>query len=886
MAAVIFFGAVSCAKEDISSSLAGGEVEVTFTANLPELGTRAYGNAEHINILHYNVYQHGQEDQLKISGVCTENNGGKFIINIPMIKGMKYDIVFWAQNKDCGYYNLVGKELTINYNGAVANDENRDAFLATLTDFDPSSAAHPYIVELKRPFAQLNVATSDYNTVKNNGIYLTKVDDVNENIDNITSDLKITTQVDTKFNLFTNEVADGSVKQTVTFAPSKMPCALGETLNNYAGYTYLSMNYIFVLSEKESVDVEYNFTGNRATDNFKFPFTKVVIPSVPLKRNYRTNILGKLLTQAADFEVVLEKEFEGTKEVAIWDGVATEEPVINGNIYEVYNAAQLAHIANLVNGTLTREAVAANDLAGKTVKLMNDIYLANEEWTPIGNIQPHHFKGTFDGNGKTIYGLKVTEHNGAHPKGLIGIVSGNPTVKNLTIDGATVAMKNDHTGDFYAAGLIGTFYGNLTVEGVTVKNSTFVGNNKVAGLLAHDGVCSSLKINNCHILNCNISSANLTDGGNVGGLLGLFQGAANGEFKITNSSVKNSTIVGINSSNNGKRANGEFVACVSSKENQTLVIENCEVEGNDFTQTIDGSAPVTYVGPYDNLFVGGERNGYEELPGSVVIDALPYPHTKVATWAEFDAAITNNKSYLILTADISTDASYTITKNVTVDLNGKTLAINNATSCIYTGVDNKNTTGPNVTFKNGNINCIVYGLSGNLTLTDIVFGGTIGYVKAYQGVISTKYANLLAERCDMASVKASAPESRPRALCTEAKSSGYIKLIDCNFPSASDGTGLLVKQKLLRTYINPLSGSAVLEITNCKFGVAANIDLGASYVWSNMNLTGCKGGFTFTISRKSTSYTDEEKAFMQTVKANNTGDVRLDWTDVQKMYVY
>ena len=56
MAAVIFFGAVSCAKEDISSSLAGGEVEVTFTANLPELGTRAYGEAEQVNTLRYYVY--------------------------------------------------------------------------------------------------------------------------------------------------------------------------------------------------------------------------------------------------------------------------------------------------------------------------------------------------------------------------------------------------------------------------------------------------------------------------------------------------------------------------------------------------------------------------------------------------------------------------------------------------------------------------------------------------------------------------------------------------------------------------------------------------------------------------------------------------------------
>ena len=871
MAAVIFFGAVSCAKEDISSSLAGGEVEVTFTANLPELGTRAYGNAEHIDILHYNVYQHGQDDKLAISDVCRENNGGKFIINIPMIKGMKYDIVFWAEKEGNGFYTLVGKELTINYDVAVAvaNDENRDAFLATLPDFDPSSAAHPYIVELKRPFAQLNVATSDYNTVKNNGIYLTKVDGVNENTDNITSDLKITTQVDTKFNLFTNEVADGSVKQTVTFAPSKMPCALDETLNNYAGYTYLSMNYIFVLSDQETVDVEYNFTGNRATDDFKFPFTKVVIPSVPLKRNYRTNILGKLLTQAADFEVVLEKEFEGAKEVAIWDGVAIEDPVINGDIYEVHNAAQLAHIANLVNGTLTREAVAANDLAGKTVKLMNDIYLANEEWTPIGNIQPHHFKGTFDGNGKTIYGLKVTEHNGAHPKGLIGIVSGNPTVKNLTIDGATVAMKNDHTGDFYAAGLIGTFYGNLTVEGVTVKNSTFVGNNKVAGLLAHDGVCSSLKINNCHILNCNISSANLTDGGNVGGLLGLFQGAANGEFKITNSSVKESTIIGINSSNTGKRANGQFVACVSSKENQTLVIENCVVEGNDFTQTIDGSAPVTYVGPYDNLFVGGERNGYTELLGSVVIDALPYPHASVATWAEFTAALAAGESYIVLTADITNDANYQLQKDVVINLNGKSMTLPMIN--IHT----------KTTIKNGTINGKVYARKNSeIVFNNVKFSGAVADNLSTEGHLAIQGGckSLYAKDCLFSPTSVSGSQTKP--LSFEGGST-IMKFEGCEFKSSP------YKKQV---YFNSLSATGSLDFTNCNFNnKTPNIMFAAACPLTNLTMSGTTklSSVTLETNRAKDAVTAEDLAYLrESLIANNSmSSVRLFYAGGSSEYI-
>ena len=57
MAAAVLFGASSCVKEDISSSLAGGEVEITFTANLADLGTRAIGEADHIDVVYLGVYE-------------------------------------------------------------------------------------------------------------------------------------------------------------------------------------------------------------------------------------------------------------------------------------------------------------------------------------------------------------------------------------------------------------------------------------------------------------------------------------------------------------------------------------------------------------------------------------------------------------------------------------------------------------------------------------------------------------------------------------------------------------------------------------------------------------------------------------------------------------
>ena len=845
MAAVIFFGAVSCAKEDISSSLAGGEVEVTFTANLPELGTRAYADGAKAGILFYNIYEANTDNKLDDLCGSVESETNTFKFQVPMIKGMTYDIVLWAQNKNCEYYRLVGKQVTAVYEGKNANDDTRDAFYCFKKNFSPTAPA--VVIPLTRPFAQLNVATSDLDLVEDSEVTITTT--------------TVTVKTYTGFNIATGDVTGN--QSEITFAATDAPFKAGETLKT--GYDYLSMNYILVPKEGMTVDPVYTFNNNKGV-----VFENTSYGNVPLKQNYRTNILGALLTKQTEIEVEILPDFGGAKEVAIWDGVAIEDPVINGDIYEVHNAAQLAHIANLVNGTLTREAVAANDLAGKTVKLMNDIYLANEEWTPIGNIHPHHFKGTFDGNGKTVYGLKVTEHNGAHPKGLIGIVSGNPTVRNLTIDGATVAMKNDHTGDFYAAGLIGTFYGNLTVDGVTVKNSTFVGNNKVAGLLAHDGVCSNLNINNCHILNCNISSANLTDGGNVGGLLGLFQGAANGEFKITNSSVKESTIVGINSSNNGKRANGQFVACVSSKENQTLVIEDCVVEGNDFNQTIDGSAPVTYVGPYDNLFVGGERNGDEELPGSVVIDALPYPHASVATWAEFTAALAAGESYIVLTADITHDANYQLQKDVVIDLNGKSMTLP------MINIHNK------VTIKNGTINGKVYARKNSeIVFNNVKFSGdNIGDNLSTEGHLAIQGGckSLYAKDCLFSPTSVSGSQTKP--LSFEGGST-IMKFEGCEFKSSP------YKKQV---YFNSLSATGSLDFTNCNFNnKTPNIMFAAACPLTNLTMSGTTklSSVTLETNRAKDAVTAEDLAYLrESLIANNSmSSVRLFYAGGSSEYI-
>ena len=456
MAVAVLF-TTSCAKEDISSSIANGEtVEVTFTANLPELGTRAetYGKGLHANKLFYNVYEHGSDTLLTALCGTETSSTGKFYVTIPMIKGMKYDIVFWAQNADCGYYTLEGKKVNVIYNGKDANDDTRDAFFYYVNEFDPTNPAGKDDVKLYRPFAQLNAATNDVEAVAASGVSL------------VSSTVTVNTY--TCLNIATGAV-EGETS-TVTFAHKSLPT---ETLK--AGYTYLSMNYILV-NDKMLTTAAFEFKGKRADDS-EVVFTNTTYDNVPLQRNYKTNIIGKLLTKSTDFNVTIDANWTTPEyEVAVWDGKTVTMPAydVDTKTYTVTDGAELAWLAAAVNGTLTedytRATVAANDFAGKTFVLTEDVELGGQEWTPIGT-SANPFKGTFDGQGHIIKNLVVSGYNSN--AGLFGFTT-DGEVKNLTVQDAKVSGRLNVgvvAGQPYT-----TKYTNITVKGhIEVNGMAYVG---------------------------------------------------------------------------------------------------------------------------------------------------------------------------------------------------------------------------------------------------------------------------------------------------------------------------------------------------------------------------------------------------------------------------
>ena len=448
MAAVIFFGAVSCAKEDISTSLAGGEVEVTFTANLPELGTRAYGDGANAGILFYNIYEANTENKLDALCGSVESGTNTFKFQVPMIKGMTYDIVLWAQNKDCGYYRLDGKQVTAVYEGKNANDDTRDAFYCFKKNFSPTAPA--VVIPLTRPFAQLNVATSDLNLVANSDVEIT------------TTTVKVKTY--TGFNIATGDVT--GEKSEITFEATNAPFKSNETLKT--GYDYLSMNYILVPKEGMTVDPVYTFNNNKGV-----VFENTSYGNVPLKQNYRTNILGALLTKQTEIEVEILPGFGDPDQDYVMTAADLKEQIENapageqteivlgGDIDLNDLAGLLSTRASQPTGCLTIAAtkdIVLNLTEGCTLR---HTYTQTSPYALIDNYGQLTIKGkgtiTYTDNGNGGNWTSSTVWN----KGTL-VVEGDVTlVNNSSADVATNGYP--HVIDNYSA---------LTINGGTLTNNT------------------------------------------------------------------------------------------------------------------------------------------------------------------------------------------------------------------------------------------------------------------------------------------------------------------------------------------------------------------------------------------------------------------------------
>ena len=665
----------ACSQEEIVD-VTGGESQMkTIKVELPASESRAIAQGINVgegNMVDKLVYAMYEEDQRTgeplVTNFADRQADGTFKINVTMAKNIKYDLLFLAYNNENPAFVINSQEAKANNLNELklrtdlkANKESYDAFVGML---DSHGIMDENIVTLTRPFAQINAVTTADD--------LTAVKGLKSEV----TTSKLVIKAPDTYNVFTGE-ATNSVELTYDASAIIQDYTLANDADAYpknekfnSEYYYLTLAYVLAGETPNAPASTHNavFEFYRQDDKL---VSKLDIASLPLQRNFRTNVMGDLLTKSEGYTISIDANFgEKDNNLVLWNGKTLNEPVYDEatQTYNVYNAAELAYIAALVNGTLdtdnvSRTAVPADDLKGKTISLMDDINLNNMEWSPIGH-GSNHFCGTLEGNGKTIHGLKITQR-GDTRAALFGTVSGTVAFRNLTIKGASIECP-DFNGDFYGSALIGTAYGKVTIENVDVVNSYISGNNKVGALLAHDGVVSSLKIDGCDVSEVTFEATNIEDGGSVGGLVGYFQGAAGGEYKIENNTVKNSVFNVVNSTNTGKRANGLLMGGIGAKDGQILYITNCTTENNTWNEKfyVNGEEVTsdTFVSPFNGL-IGGERNDYTTIVGEVWINGTKYPYVPQPV-----AKVGNTEYYSIdeAIANWTNNTTLTLVDNVTL----------------------------------------------------------------------------------------------------------------------------------------------------------------------------------------------------------------------------
>lgn len=314
--------ATSCADDQTSDLKAGAESTVTITAQLPgDMGTRAFADGTKATELHYAVYEKGTTTRL---AVCKKADGTKgqlegtatmtdlkTTISLQLTTGKEYDFVFWADAPGDNVYtfNSENQTVTVNYTNAENNTDNLDAFFgqkkALMVSGNMSISQ-----ELRRPFAQINIGTDDFDAAAAAGYTVSE------------STIGVATYK--TLNLLSGEVSD---PVTATFVKKPIPTEDSKFSVNSKDYKYLSMSYVLVPKDKETVDIAFDYTLTNRT------FT-----NVPVQRNYRTNIFGSLLTNTADFNVVIVPGFN--------------DPDYNHNVITASTQTELATAAQTPNAVI------------------------------------------------------------------------------------------------------------------------------------------------------------------------------------------------------------------------------------------------------------------------------------------------------------------------------------------------------------------------------------------------------------------------------------------------------------------------------------------------------------------------------------------------------
>lgn len=299
----------ACAKEQVGPS-DGETTEVSFNVEVPgvSVATKGISDAASVDELVFQaLLQHKYTDPetkkhvteyipvpalTKVVPVVDK----KASVTASLVKGQFYQFIFWAQKKGTGYYNVNTDKLsnidlrtiTLDYTQVKTNDESLDAFYAV--EGPTKGREFSTDVKLKRALAQINFGSE-------------KSDRQDAKVSKASITLK---NVPTTFYPLlagTLSACGNNSEQDIVLSDNDV---MSEPLSvNSVNYDYLATTYVFA-PKKDQILVD-------ASATFIFESGRTIAvkaPNAPVKQNFRTNIVGNLLFANAEWNVIINPDFQ------------------------------------------------------------------------------------------------------------------------------------------------------------------------------------------------------------------------------------------------------------------------------------------------------------------------------------------------------------------------------------------------------------------------------------------------------------------------------------------------------------------------------------------------------------------------------------------------
>lgn len=292
-----------------------GKETVTFTVSaLGQIETKAIADGLNVDVLHYEVYSREVDVSNTLDGTdgpvakgyvamtkTTDPVDGQTYntatVDLDLLKDQDLTILFWAHVNGTGYYDVQDlRSVKIQKTPINANDESRAAFYKRV-DFNTNDDNMNYEVELVRPFAQLNLGTTPESLTPTQ-----QGETKGYTIEVLQSEVTVVGLSNT-FDLVNGKALEGTETVTYTLADTPYQQDNKEVLTvQEKDFHYVAMNYLFVPNGDKLVNLSYKVVTDKGTIQNE-------IINVPVKQNYRTNIIGNLLTTNTAFEIVVDEDF-------------------------------------------------------------------------------------------------------------------------------------------------------------------------------------------------------------------------------------------------------------------------------------------------------------------------------------------------------------------------------------------------------------------------------------------------------------------------------------------------------------------------------------------------------------------------------------------------